>query len=107
MKPYIALAGAGIAWGLTIALLSAAPVERVHLMEYGLVGILAYRAMGHRFSDFEQAALSGLICLNAGFLDESIQGIVPGRYYDSNDVFVNFIAASCGVILAAAWPRKS
>jgi len=106
-KPYLALAGIAVAAVMLCRLLDAAPVERLHLFEYGAAGVLAWRALGSRADGFERAALASLVCMNAGFLDESIQGLLPSRYYDSNDVLVNFIAGALGVILAASWPQKT
>ncbi len=79
----------------------ALPEERIHLAQYGPVGVLAWRALGGR----TLAAL--VLALGLGFVDEGIQGALPSRTFDVLDVFANGVAASAGVLLVrggrSAW----
>lgn len=65
------------------------PEEAVHFLEYGVLGLLLYRALSFRVLDttvFVAAALVGVI---VGTVDEIIQWIVPGRYFDFRDIALN------------------
>lgn len=122
---------AGIRWreGLVLAAaalgyaavfpLALAPEERIHLLEYGLLGALLYLALLERRS--VQGASQGspgllerfpgiaafLIASAAGWVDEIIQGILPSRYYDLRDVGFNSFAAALAIAAMAArtWAR--
>jgi hypothetical protein len=86
-------ATAAIFVGYTIHLRNS-PEEAVHFLQYGLLGILTYRALAHRFHDvsiyFAAAIIGGII----GMLDEIIQWLMPGRYWGLRDVWMNFVAGS-------------
>ena len=71
-----------------------APEEAIHFLQYGVLGLLAYRALTHRMRDpgiYLAAALVGGI---VGTLDEAIQWMTPRRVWDLRDVWFNFFAAS-------------
>ena len=79
--------------GYTIHL-RALPEEALHFVEYGVLGLLAYRALTHRIRDvgiFISAALIGAII---GTLDEAFQWITPRRYWGLHDIWLNFFAAA-------------
>ena len=70
------------------------PVEAVHFLQYGVLGVLAFRALTHRVHDpgiYLAAALIGGI---VGILDEAIQWLTPRRFWDLRDVWFNCFAAS-------------
>lgn len=82
----LAAAGATILW---TAALMGQPEEAVHFLEYGVLGLLLYRALRLQIPDatvFVAAALVGVI---VGTADEIIQWIVPGRYFDFRDIVLN------------------
>jgi hypothetical protein len=78
----------------TIKLGEENPEEAVHFIQYGVLGVLAYRALAHRIRDisifFSAAAICGII----GIIDEVIQWLTPQRYWDLRDVWLNFLAAA-------------
>ena len=79
----LAAAAATILW--TVALMGQ-PEEAVHFLEYGVLGLLLFRALRLQIHDatvFVAAALAGVI---VGTADEIIQWIVPGRYFDFRDI---------------------
>lgn len=101
---------AGIAWlGLVATVvawwswrLDAAPVEAVHFVQYGVLGVLLNRAVRLDHPDasaFVAAALGGLL---VGTVDEVVQWLVPERYWDLRDVALNGAAAA--LAQAALWP---
>ncbi len=70
------------------------PVEAIHFVEYGILGVLAFRALTHHMRDpgiYLAAALVGGI---VGILDEAIQWAVPRRVWDLRDIWFNFFGAS-------------
>jgi hypothetical protein len=81
----------GIATGLIVwtHLLMGQPEEAVHFVEYGVLGILVYRALRPTIDNpgvFVAAALVGTI---VGTVDEIIQWAVPDRYWDFRDLVLN------------------
>jgi len=91
--------------------LGAPTLERTHLFEYGLLAVLLYEAMSERKDNGRAVRLPGLMAIFAattlGWLDEAIQGLIPGRVYDVEDVLVNGLAAVVAVAAAAMlrWMR--
>lgn len=133
-----ALALAPIAWGLwrrrpgwreTLILASAGalllaamsfaelPEEKLHFLEYGLLGGLLFQATKLRSLRLGRAGsrgllgaalLAGLLAALAGWADEGIQAVLPNRYYDVRDIAFNVTASSIAVaaMLAASWARE-
>ena len=65
------------------------PEEAVHFLEYGVLGVLLYRVFEDRVPDptvYVAATLAGLF---AGTVDEIIQWLVPGRFWDFRDIILN------------------
>jgi len=67
------------------------PGEKIHMAQYGALGILLYRALRVDFDRFDyRLYLHGsVISLMAGELDEIIQGLLANRWFTWHDVFVN------------------
>ena len=66
------------------------PIERIHLIEYGIMGWLAYKVLGKK----------GFIYIFVvGILDEVIQGILPSRVFDMHDIYMNLFGGTLGVII--------
>lgn len=65
--------------------------EPVHLVEYGVFGILAFRALSPHLRDravyLAAAALTALV----GTLDELFQWLIPGRIWDLGDIGINAV----------------
>ena len=93
--------------------------ERIHLVQYGVVGGLAYAALCERWGYTNAAATSApaavrpwwqrvpsvwaiLIAGAAGWGDELVQALLPNRYYDIRDVLTNAEAAALLVLVLAA-----
>lgn len=70
------------------------PEEAVHFIQYGVLGLLSYRALTHRTRDltiyFSAAFIGGAI----GVLDEAIQWATPQRYWGLRDIWINFFGAA-------------
>ena len=77
-------------------------LERMHLVLYGLVALLLYRALlrGGRSAiaaAFSAAVLTSLV----GIADEFVQWLVWTRVGDAYDCLLNASAAGCGVVFGA------
>ena len=99
------LAGmAGLGYSLALLWLRAIRLERIHLPEYGLAALLAWRALvatrGDRASTYVAAAVLAALL---GWGDELVQSITPGRVYDLRDVAANAVGATLGTLVIAAW----
>ncbi len=65
------------------------PEVAMHFVEYGVLGLLIFRAMAHRTRDpaiYVAAVLVGAI---VGTLDEVVQWLTPRRFFDYEDIRLN------------------
>lgn len=83
----------GIFVGYTIELRNY-PEEAVHFVQYGLLGLLVYRALSHRIRDVSIYFSAAIISATVGILDEAIQWIAPLRFWGLHDIWLNFFAGS-------------
>lgn len=78
----------------TIRLMAKSPEEAIHFIQYGLLGLLIYRALLHRHQNigiyFVAAVIGGII----GTIDEAIQWAIPRRYWDLKDIWLNFVGTA-------------
>ena len=93
-------------------------VEKVHIVQYGLLALLAARAFAAaRGTDDGETVLSvpavlipaALVAAVAGLVDESVQGFFQLRTGDIRDVGLNTLSALMGACVAAAssgWSRQ-
>jgi hypothetical protein len=93
LRIVIALAFLGIAVSLSL------PEERVHLVEYGLLGwMLAWALAGG--GGWPRWWLAGVALVwGIGWGDEIIQGILPNRVYDVRDILLNGFSGTAGLIV--------
>lgn len=75
-----------------------APAEAVHFLEYGLLGILLFRALSHHVKDKSIYFTAALIALWAGIVDEFIQWVTPMRLWEFRDVGLNALSGSLALI---------
>jgi VanZ family protein len=99
------LGNVAIAYVLMLSSLADIPVERFHLIEYGVVGFLALRATRHYFPTPADYGVALLLVFDIGFVDELIQGVLPDRVYDVRDVMTNGIAGLLGLLAVMAARR--
>ncbi len=79
--------------------------EKIHLVEYGLLAFLLYRAFLRylgRSSDLSILLLPLLWLTTAGVLEESMQWLVETRLGEIRDVFLNVYAGVCGWLFSLA-----
>jgi hypothetical protein len=65
------------------------PEEAVHLVEYAVLGVLAYRALRMHVRDATVFVSAAILVILVGTVDEIIQWITPERYWDWRDVGIN------------------
>jgi hypothetical protein len=75
-------------------------VERVHIVEYGLLAALYHRALRPAAGALGAALLAWLAAGLVGTVDEWVQWLVPTRVGDVRDVALNYAAAGTGALFA-------
>jgi hypothetical protein len=88
--------GVGLAyWGVFLRMDN--PSERTHLIEFGILAALIHQALLERVRNGRPvrspAALTVGLTALLGLFDESVQWLLPNRFFDWNDVFFNALAA--------------
>ena len=74
-------------------------VEKIHLVEYGLLAYLLYRAI-RRAGDLTILLLPLLGVTFAGVLDETMQWLTETRLGETRDVLLDLYAGLCGLIFS-------
>ena len=79
-------------------------VEKIHILQYGALAFLLYRALlpRDRVAEITTLVLPIIWAGLAGVADESAQGFFRFRVADIRDVWLNLLAAACGLLLALA-----
>ncbi len=85
----IALALAAGSWQLR-----ANPEEAMHVVQYGVLSLLLYRALRPTLCDPGLYVVATLAGATLGVLDEVIQWMVPGRFFDFRDMGINVLAVA-------------
>jgi VanZ family protein len=81
------------------------PQEAIHFLEYGFLGLIAFRAISHRIRDPMAYVCAVLLCSIIGNLDEILQWLTPRRYWDLRDWAWNTLAAILAQIAIAGGMR--
>lgn len=74
------------------------PLERFHLLEYSLLGVLTFWKMAPRQYSIQFYLRALNVLLVVSFLDEVCQGFVPARYYDIHDIWINLFSGMIGIL---------
>ena len=85
--------------------LRANPEEAFHFVQYGVLSLLLFRALGHRFPDPSIYVSATLIGAAFGIFDELIQWVVPQRFFDYRDIGINALAVGLVQVALAAGIR--
>ena len=72
-------------------LLEKNPGEKIHMAQYGLLGVLVFYTLKGYFEIYNSMlyVYGSLICITAGAFDEIIQWIIPNRCFTWHDVLIN------------------
>ncbi|MCB2192468.1 MAG: VanZ family protein [Deltaproteobacteria bacterium] len=82
-------------------------IERTHLLLYGVLGILAWRAAGHWKGGAARLIWAGACCALVGLADEVAQYFHPQRVFDLRDVLTNALSAWLAIAaLSLLSPRE-
>ena len=73
------------------------PEEKIHLIEYGFLAFLVFRAVSLDYQGIKRYAMAFVISSLLGWLDEVIQHFLPNRYYQNSDVLLNMVSAGLGL----------
>ena len=96
-----------LGYGLLILFVCEYPAERFHLVEYGVLVILFYRALLPRIKTARIYFFILFYTCTVGLVDELIQALLPNRVYDNKDIAINWAASllATGLLAAATWRR--
>ncbi|MGH9254896.1 MAG: VanZ family protein [Vicinamibacterales bacterium] len=75
--------------------------ESVHFIEYGLLGVLFYRAW-RSVDDVSLFVLPVVAGTIAGIVDEWFQWFIPIRAGEARDIVLNTVASACGLLFATS-----
>ncbi len=79
------------------------PAETLHYVQYGVLGVLLFRALSHRIRNYGIYPLALIIGTAIGTLDEIVQWLTPGRFFEMADIALNFTGVALAqVVLATA-----
>jgi hypothetical protein len=81
------------------------PQDALHFLEYGFLGLLAFRALAHRLRDAAIYPAAILVCALVGNVDEILQWLVPGRISDVRDWAWDLVAAALAQVAIAGGMR--
>ena len=88
-------------------------LEKVHLLEYGVLAYLAFNAVRVSRRGGAGAVVAALFITLAGAGDEGLQRLIPDRVFDPYDIVANWLGGALGAVawLAAApaspWRRAA
>lgn len=84
-------------------------VDRIHFVEYGILGLLCFHAVSSGYGQVRRVAYAMVAVFAIGFLDESVQGLLASRYYALRDVVINLLAGFLpvfGILWLPLSPRE-
>ena len=89
-------------YGMLITRMFISPEERTHLIEYGVVAALVYHALIERAGNGRvvpyPAVFAVVLTTVLGWVDESIQALLPDRVYDIRDLGFNALAGIMAIV---------
>jgi hypothetical protein len=91
--------GALYAWAAATGNANVDVVERFHLVEYGGLTWLYYRAWRGR-GDITSLVFPALAAFTVGIFDEALQWLVPARVGELDDVLLNAVSIACGLVFS-------
>ncbi len=76
--------------------------EAIHYVQYGMLSFLLFRAFSHRIRDYSIYVAVTVTGTFLGMVDETVQWLTSGRYFDLRDIWLNFKAVALVQIGLAA-----
>ncbi len=72
--------------------------EKIHVLEYGILGYLAFRDLSKRYKKIFKNILLAIFFISAiGTLDETFQKFLPYRVGEIRDVLTNVVSGLLGI----------
>jgi hypothetical protein len=81
------------------------PAERLHFIEYALLGVAVERVLRPHIQDAGRPFVAMLCAYFIGMGDEAIQWLLPNRHGEIMDVFLNGWGGVLGILLLP-WPQQ-
>jgi hypothetical protein len=103
---YSALCIAVLLSGIILAWQVKNPAERIHVVEYGLLGWLASRDFTRKDNGITGLFKGCLFGLVVGIIDEVVQWILPYRIFDIRDIAFNGLGACWGALIFGLYALK-
>lgn len=75
-------------------LLRESPIEALHFVLYGVLGLLGFRALSHHVKDPSIYVSATIIAAIVGLLDEGVQWIAPRRFWGLRDIYIDVAGAA-------------
>lgn len=97
----------GAIYAVTLKFVVLFPVERLHLVIYGGLGVLAWRATSEKVRTLLRGWRMVAFVAVVSYLDEAFQGIMAARYYDLRDFFMNILAGVLGAAVFSLVSKSS
>lgn len=85
--------------GLILAWQVKYPAEKVHILEYGLLGWLATKDLIKVNGKSKAIISAAIFCIVVGIIDEAFQAVLPYRFYDIRDIIFNGLGGIWGIVL--------
>ena len=85
--------GIALVWQMKI------PEEKIHILEFSILGWLASRDLNKTNKSFKGFVLALLFIAFVGAIDEVFQAILPYRFFQWHDIKFNIVGGSWGVFL--------
>ena len=76
------------------------PAERIHFLEYGILGALIFKATGEKV---KQNIFAIILLFIIAVIDELIQYMLPNRVGDIKDIVMNITGGIIGLCLEKFW----
>jgi len=89
----VLIAGLALAWQMKI------PEEKIHILEFAVLGWFAGKDLVERNRKIRGIILACMFTVTVGVLDEVFQAILPYRFWDVRDIGFNSLGGVWGVIL--------
>lgn len=80
-------------------------IERIHLLEYGIFYILWFRVFRHFLRGVLLYGITLWFTGLVGFSEELIQHLLPNRYFDWNDIYLNLYGTLLGILATSIFTR--
>lgn len=96
VKAVLKLSFMVIGYLILFVMFTKTPPERFHIFEYGVLSYFVYRALAVDLSEENLLGWGMIIVIFVGSLDESFQVVLPNRFGDVKDIFINCLSGLLG-----------